>query len=61
MTTAFTGIFKSSVWHEKLMRICYAPLQTRIINTDFAEDFHESLQSGVLRNLLVTDEMDCRL
>jgi hypothetical protein len=44
MTTAFTTIFKSSVWHEKLMRIYYAPLQTSIINTDFAENFHQPLQ-----------------
>jgi hypothetical protein len=56
MATAFTIIFKSSVWHDKLMRICYAPHQTGIITTDFTENFHETVQSGILRNLLVTDE-----
>jgi hypothetical protein len=61
MATAFTIIFKSSLWHDKLMRICYAPHKTRIINTDFTENFHENVQSGILRNLLVTDKQEIRL
>jgi hypothetical protein len=60
MATAFTVIFKSSLWHDKLMPICYAPHQARIINTDFTENFHETVQSGLLRNLLVTDEKENR-
>jgi hypothetical protein len=60
MATAFTIILKSSIWYEKAMRVCYAPHQTRFINTDFTENFHETVQSGILRNLLVTDEKENR-